>query len=79
MCSALEMARIELGKTTLPRHYTNKSNMLSRIVLAGLTAKQWEQQHSIIGDPRDAMSEFQLEHLSYLEHTNTTLIELGMD
>ncbi|MBD2809926.1 antA/AntB antirepressor family protein [Xenorhabdus sp. Vera] len=79
MCSALEMARMEQGKTTLPRHYTNESNMLSRIVLAGLTAKQWAQQYCIIGDPRDAMSEFQLEHLSYLEQTNTTLIELGID
>ncbi|MBD1228579.1 antA/AntB antirepressor family protein [Xenorhabdus griffiniae] len=79
MCAALEMARMEQGKTTLPRHYTNESNMLNRIVLAGMTAKQWAQQHSIIGNPRDAMSELQLEHLSYLEQTNTTLIELGMD
>ncbi|PHM23362.1 antA/AntB antirepressor family protein [Xenorhabdus ehlersii] len=79
MCSALDMARMEQGKITLPRHYTNESNMLNRIVLAGMTAKQWAQHHGIIGDPRDAMSELQLEHLSYLEQTNTTLIELGMD
>ncbi|KOY61348.1 antA/AntB antirepressor family protein [Photorhabdus heterorhabditis] len=79
MCSALELARIEQGKTTLPRHYTNESNMLNRIVLAGLTAKQWAKQHGVIGEPRDAMSELQLEHLSSLEQTNTTLIELGMD
>ncbi|PHM31171.1 antA/AntB antirepressor family protein [Xenorhabdus innexi] len=79
MCSALEMARMEQGKITKPTHYSNESNMLSRIILAGLTAKQWAQQHGIIGNPRDAMSELQLEHLSYLEQTNTTLIELGMD
>ncbi|MEX6327193.1 antA/AntB antirepressor family protein [Providencia hangzhouensis] len=79
MCSALEAARLEQGKATLPRHYTNESNMLSRIVLGGLTAKQWAKQNGIIGNPRDAMSSTQLEHLSYLEQTNTTLIELGMD
>lgn len=79
MCSALELARIEQGKNTLPHHYTAESNMLNRIVLGGLTAKAWAKQNGIIGNPRDAMSETQLEHLSYLEQTNTTLIELGMD
>ncbi|MEY0428916.1 antA/AntB antirepressor family protein [Providencia rettgeri] len=79
MCSALELARMEQGKSTLPHHYTTESNMLSRIVLGGLTAKAWAKQNGIIGNPRDAMSETQLEHLSYLEQTNTTLIELGMD
>ena len=79
MCTALEIARMEQGKNTLPRHYTNEANMLNRIVLGGLTAKTWAQQQGIIGNPRDAMSETQLEHLSYLEQTNTTLIELGMD
>lgn len=79
MCTALEIARMEQGKNTLPRHYTNEANMLNRIVLGGLTAKLWAQQQGIIGNPRDAMSETQLEHLSYLEQTNTTLIELGMD
>lgn len=79
MCTALEIARMEQGKNTLPRHYTNEANMLNRIVLGGLTAKTWAQQQGIIGNPRDAMSETQLEHLSYLEQTNTMLIELGMD
>ncbi|QZY62865.1 antA/AntB antirepressor family protein [Providencia rettgeri] len=79
MCSALELARMEQGKNTLPHHYTTESNMLNRIVLGGLTAKAWAKQNGIIGNPRDAMSETQLEHLSYLEQTNTTLIELGMD
>ncbi|WP_272575177.1 antA/AntB antirepressor family protein [Providencia sp. PROV273] len=79
MCSALELARMDQGKNTLPHHYTTESNMLNRIVLGGLTAKTWAKQNGIIGNPRDAMSETQLEHLSYLEQTNTTLIELGMD
>lgn len=79
MCSALDLARMEQGKSTLPHHYTTESNMLNRIVLGGLTAKAWAKQNGIIGNPRDAMSETQLEHLSYLEQTNTTLIELGMD
>lgn len=79
MCSALELARMEQGKSTLPHHYTTESNMLNRIVLGGLTAKAWAKQNGVIGNPRDAMSDTQLEHLSYLEQTNTTLIELGMD
>ncbi len=41
MCSALELARMEQGKNTLPHHYTTESNMLNRIVLGGLTAKAW--------------------------------------
>lgn len=79
MCLALDLARMEQGKNTLPHHYTAESNMLNRIVLGGLTAKAWAKHNCIIGNPRDAMSETQLEHLSYLEQTNTTLIELGMD
>ncbi|ENY6784070.1 antA/AntB antirepressor family protein [Providencia rettgeri] len=78
MCIALDLARMEQGKNTLPRHYTIESNMLNRIVFGGLTAKAWAKQNGIIGNARDSMSETQLEHLSYLEQTNTTLIELGM-
>lgn len=78
MCAALDVARAEEGKQTLPRHYTNESNMIARIVLGGLTAKQWAQVNSIAGEPRDAMNAVQLEHLSYLESTNTTLIDMGM-
>ncbi|HDG1668286.1 TPA: antA/AntB antirepressor family protein [Kluyvera ascorbata] len=79
MCEALEAARAEQGKQTLPRHYSNESNMIARIVLGGLTAKQWAQVNGIDGEPRDGMSSDQLEHLSYLEQTNITLIELGKD
>jgi ABC-type siderophore export system fused ATPase/permease subunit len=51
--------------------------MLARIVLGGMTARQWAQANSITGEPRDHMSTLQLEHLSYLEQSNITLIELG--
>ncbi|WGA66321.1 antA/AntB antirepressor family protein [Escherichia fergusonii] len=79
MCDALNMARAELGKTTQQRHYSNESNMIARIVLGGMTAKQWAQENGITGEPRDHMNAAQLEHLSYLESTNITLIDMGME
>ncbi len=79
MCTALEAARAEQGKQTSQNHYTNESNMIARIVLGGITAKQWALANDIDGDPRDKMSAEQLEHLSYLESTNITLIDMGMD
>lgn len=79
MCAALDAARAEQGKQTLRHHYNNESNMIAKIVLGGLTAKQWAQVNGIDGDPRDSMSAEQLEHLTYLESTNITLIELGQD
>ncbi|EGT0652884.1 antA/AntB antirepressor family protein [Citrobacter freundii] len=79
MCEALELARMEQGKTTQRHHYTNESNMLSRIVLGGLTAKQWAQTNGVEGEPRDSMNAEQLEHLAYLENTNITLIDMGME
>ncbi|EKI2669835.1 antA/AntB antirepressor family protein [Escherichia coli] len=78
MCDALNMARAELGKTTQQRHYSNESNMIARIVLGGMTAKQWAQANGITGEPRDSMNAAQLEHLAYLESTNITLIDMGM-
>ncbi|MCP2005603.1 UNVERIFIED_ORG: phage anti-repressor protein [Buttiauxella agrestis ATCC 33320] len=79
MCAALDIACAEQGKQTLPRHYSNESNMIARIVLGGLTAKQWAQVNGIAGEPRDSMNAGQLEHLSYLESTNITLIDMGME
>lgn len=79
MCEALELARMEQGKTTQRHHYTNESNMLSRIVLGGLTAKQWAQTNGVEGEPRDSMNAEQLEHFAYLENTNITLIDMGME
>lgn len=78
MCAALDAARAEQGKETQGRHYSNESNMIARIVLGGMTAKQWAQVNGIDGEPRDSMSAGQLEHLSYLESTNITLIDMGM-
>jgi len=79
MCQALDAARAEQGKKTLPRHYSNESNMLSRIVLGGMTAKQWALLNNIVGEPRDNMSTGQLEHLAYLESMNIAMIDMGMD
>jgi len=79
MCAALELARTEQGKKTLAHHYTTESNMISRLVLGGMTAKQWAKTNGVAGDARDSMSTEQLEHFSYLERTNITLIELGQD
>lgn len=78
MCAALEAARAEQGKHTSQNHYTNESNMIARIVFGGLTAKQWAQVKAIKGEPRDSMNAEQLEHLTYLESTNVTLIDMGM-
>ena len=79
MCEALEQARTEQGKATQRHHYTNESNMLSRIVLGGMTAKQWAQVNGVEGEPRDSMNAEQLEQLAYLENTNITLIDMGME
>ncbi len=80
MCQALDAARAEQGKDTLQRHYSNESNMISRIALGGITANQWAQMNGHPKDrARDHMTAEQLEHLSYLERTNITLIDMGME
>ncbi|WP_080097916.1 antA/AntB antirepressor family protein [Salmonella enterica] len=79
MCAALDLQRAEQGKATQPHNYTTEANMLARIVLGGITARQWAQSNGVAVDPRDHMNALQLEHLSYLEQSNITLIELGQD
>lgn len=79
MCAALDAARAEQGKETQGYHYSTESNMIAKMVLGGLTAKQWAQINGVKGEPRDSMNADQLEHLAYLESTNITLIEMGMD
>ncbi|EDX6466413.1 antA/AntB antirepressor family protein [Salmonella enterica subsp. diarizonae serovar 60:r:e,n,x,z15] len=79
MCAALDLQRAEQGKTTQPHSYTTEANMLARIVLGGVTARQWAQSNDVTGDPRDHMNALQLEHLSYLEQSNITLIETGQN
>jgi len=56
MCEALDAARAEQGKQTQQRHYSNESNMIARIVLGGLTSRQWAQANGIVGEPRDSMN-----------------------
>ncbi|MEB1047753.1 antA/AntB antirepressor family protein [Citrobacter freundii] len=79
MCVALQSARAEQGKQTQARHYTNESNMIARIVLGGMTAKQWALANGVTGEPRDSMNAGQLDHHAYLESTNITLIDMGME
>lgn len=79
MCVALDAARAEQGKGTQGHHYSTESNMIAKMVLGGLTAKQWAQISGVKGEPRDSMNADQLKHLAYLESTNITLIEMGMD
>lgn len=55
------------------------ANELGIPLLGGLTAKQWAKMHGIEGEPRDAMTVDRLEHISYLERTNITLLDIGMD
>jgi hypothetical protein len=42
--------------------------MIARIVLGGMTAKQWAQENGITGEPRDSMNAAQLEHLLSGKH-----------
>ncbi|EBZ1025990.1 antA/AntB antirepressor family protein [Salmonella enterica subsp. enterica serovar Muenchen] len=79
MCAALELQRAEHGKTTQRHNYTTEANMLACIVLDGMTAKKWAKANGITGEPRDHMNALQLEHLSYLEQSNITLIETGQN
>ncbi|KJV47942.1 antA/AntB antirepressor family protein [Pantoea sp. BL1] len=79
MCVALHAARTQQGKLTSSYHYSNESKMIAKMVLGGLTAKQWAEVNAAKGDPRNSMDTYQLEHLAYLEGRNITLIEMGID
>lgn len=59
MCDALNMARAEMGKTTQQHHYTNESNMISRIVLGGLSAWRWHmiKTYDVHMDPLERTSQ----------------------
>ncbi|MCV5737973.1 antA/AntB antirepressor family protein, partial [Escherichia coli] len=56
-----------------------EANMIARLVLDGMTARQWAAAKGLTGDPREHMSREQLELMAYLEQSNTTLIDTGMD
>ncbi len=79
MCAALEVSRALQGKdNTKPHHYSNESRMLYKILL-GMDAKCWMAANGVTGELRKHLSADQLEHLAYLERTNTTFLEMGMD
>lgn len=78
MCAALAVSRALQGKDTNATHYINEANMLY-VLLLGTTAKKWLLSQGLIGELRKHLSADQLEHLAYLERTNTTLLEMDMD
>ncbi|MBK4716392.1 MULTISPECIES: antA/AntB antirepressor family protein [Tenebrionibacter/Tenebrionicola group] len=79
MCAALALQRATAGKPTHGHHYATEANLIARLVLDGMTASQWATANRLAGDPRDHMSGDQLELMAYLEQSNTTLIDTGMD
>lgn len=79
MCAALALQRAIAGKQTHGHHYATEANMIARLVLDGMTASQWATANGLAGNPRDHMSGEQLELMAYLEQSNTTLIDTGMD
>ena len=78
MCAALAVSRALQGKDTNATHYINEANMLYMLLL-GTTAKKWLLSQGLTGELRKNLSADQLEHLAYLERTNTTLLEMDMD
>ena len=78
MCAALAVSRALQGKDTNATHYINEANMLYMLQL-GTTAKKWLLSQGLTGELRKNLSADQLEHLAYLERTNTTLLEMDMD
>ena len=78
MCTALVVSRARQDKPTKAHHYINEDRMLNKILL-GMDAEQWKTANGVTGELRDNLSADQLEQLVYLEHTNTTLLEMDMD
>ena len=78
MCTALVVSRARQDKPTKAHHYINEDRMLNKILL-GMDAEQWKVANGVTGELRDNLSADQLEYLAYLEHTNTTLLEMDMD
>ena len=78
MNDALERHRATLGKATLGHHYSNEANLLNRLVL-GMEAAKWATLHGVSGPIRQHMSAYQLALVAYLERSNATLLDAGMD
>ena len=78
MNDALERHRATLGKATLGHHYSNEADLLNRLVL-GMAAAKWATRHGVSGPIRQHMSAYQLALVAYLERSNATLLDAGMD
>lgn len=78
MNEALERHRSTLGKETQGHHYSNEANLLNRLVL-GMDAAKWASRHGVSGPIRQHMSAYQLALVAYLERSNATLLDAGMD
>lgn len=78
MNDSLEHHRSTLGKETKGHHYSNEANLLNRLVL-GMDAAKWASRHGVSGPIRQHMSAHQLALVAYLERSNATLLDAGMN
>jgi len=80
MTDALLNIRNELGKETMPHHFSNEHTLIYKIVL-GVTKKKWCEIHDIDINERfrDHMPEPIITAIADMQKVNTALIELGMD
>lgn len=80
MTAAIQGTRTELGKDTLPHHYSNEYDMINRIVL-GCTSSAYRKKNELEKDDaiRDAMTALQIAAVTELQRVNTSLIEVGTE
>ena len=79
MTDAIKSLREDLGLDVKFYHFSNEFDMIN-VLGIGMTAKKFKLKHGIpeSGDTREYFNRQQIEVISYLQRTNTTLIELGM-
>ena len=79
MNDSLTEIRLEQGKDTKFFHYCNEANLINKIVL-GMTSKAYCDA-SDIDQPklRDNLTKGQIKAIEYLQKSNTTLIDIGLD
>ena len=58
--------------------FRSEANLLNRLVL-GMEAAKWATLHGVSGPIRQHMSAYQLALVAYLERSNATLLDAGMD
>ena len=80
MTAAIQGTRTEVGKETLPHHYSNEYDMINRIVL-GCTSGAYRKKNELEKDDaiRDAMTALQITAVTELQRVNTSLIEVGTE